>query len=556
MFKHKTSLLDKERQSKNSNNPEHVEKTSTGPSRMRPEVEMLLHQQFIDITKKFGKKSAIHDFSTNRELSYQKTLIAALILTKKFRKMEKGFVGLMLPTSAACMLAKAALLMSGRVPVMINYSTGAENNVVYAQQKCNFKTVITSKTLLEKVQCPEIDGMVFIEDIMDSLSKIDKIVAAITAALPGCIIKQLVHGGNETDTAVILFTSGSEKDPKAVQLTHRNILSNIISVTTIFGFKDDDIFMCTLPFFHVFGLTVNLWLPIYHGMSMLTYANPLDFKKICSIVREQRATFLVGTPAFFWGYLRKSQPGDFKSLRIALTGADKCPDSLRSAFKEKHDIIVYEGYGATECSPVISTNTPTYNRPGSVGKPIPGLQVRIEHYETGKECALGEDGRILIKGDSVMKGYFNDFEQTSLHIRNGWYDTGDMGNIDADGYLWHVGRLKRFVKIGGEMVSLVKIEDVLEKLLPEESHCCVVEVPDAIKGARIIAVVTTELDEKKILKQMAKHLPPIALPKTFLVWESLPKVGSGKIDFRTISERTREQLTQKKATKKQVKQLN
>jgi acyl-[acyl-carrier-protein]-phospholipid O-acyltransferase/long-chain-fatty-acid--[acyl-carrier-protein] ligase len=144
-----------------------------------------------------------------------------------------------------------------------------------------------------------------------------------------------------------------------------------------------------------------------------------------------------------------------------------------------------------------------------------------------------------------MKGYFNDFEQTSLHIRRGWYDSGDMGNIDEDGYLWHVGRLKRFVKIGGEMVSLVKIEDVLEKYLPEDSYCCVVEIPDAIKGARIVAVVTTPLDEKNILKQMAQHLPPIALPKIFLVWETLPKMGSGKIDFRTISEMAREQLTRK-----------
>jgi acyl-[acyl-carrier-protein]-phospholipid O-acyltransferase/long-chain-fatty-acid--[acyl-carrier-protein] ligase len=303
--------------------------------------------------------------------------------------------------------------------------------------------------------------------------------------------------------------------------------------------------MCTLPLFHVFGLTVNLWLPIYHGMTMLTYANPLDFKKVCTIVREQKATFLVGTPSFFWGYLRKSEKGDFDSLRIALTGADKCPDALREGFKSKHNITVYEGYGATECSPVISTNTPEFNRPGSVGKPIPGILVRIENYETGEECAPGEDGRILVKGNSVMKGYFNDFEQTSLHIRRGWYDSGDMGNIDEDGYLWHVGRLKRFVKIGGEMVSLVKIEDVLEKYLPEDSYCCVVEIPDAIKGARIVAVVTTPLDEKTILRQMAQLLPAIALPKIFLVWETLPKMGSGKIDFRTISEMAREQLTRK-----------
>ncbi|MFW2368205.1 MAG: AMP-binding protein [Desulforhopalus sp.] len=507
---------------------------------------MLLHHQFIDIAKQFGKKKAIHDFATKRELSYSRSLIASLILSHFCRKLDTGFIGIMIPTSAGCILAKIGVLMSGRTPVMINYSTGAEQNAKYAQSKCDFKTIITSKALLEKIECPYVDGMIYIEDIMESVTTGLKLRSAAIAALPATMIKKLVHRGHQDDTAVILFTSGSEKDPKAVQLTHGNILSNIDSVTPVFNFRSDDVFICTLPFFHVFGLTVNLWLPVCHGMTMLTYPNPLDFKKVCNIVREHKATFLVGTPSFFWGYLRKSEKGDFDSLRIALTGADKCPEALREGFKKKHDITVYEGYGATECSPVISTNTPEYNRPGSVGKPIPGLEVRIENYETGEECALGEDGRILVKGKSVMKGYFNDFEQTSLHIRRGWYDTGDMGNIDKDGYLWHVGRLKRFVKIGGEMVSLVKIEDILEKFLPEDSHCCVVEIPDAVKGAKIVAVLTNPIDEKAVLKQMAEYLPPIALPKIFLVWETLPKMGSGKIDFRSISDMAREQLTRKK----------
>ncbi len=173
------------------------------------------------------------------------------------------------------------------------------------------------------------------------------------------------------------------------------------------------------------------------------------------------------------------------------------------------------------------------------------MQVRIENYETGEELGPDQDGRILVKGDNVMKGYFNDFEQTSLHIRHGWYDTGDMGNIDDEGYLWHVGRLKRFVKIGGEMVSLVKIEDVLENFLPKDVQCCIVEIPDSIKGARIVAVLTKALDEEKLIKQMAGELPAIAVPKKFLVWETLPKMGSGKIDFRTISETAREQLSRK-----------
>ncbi len=502
----------------------------------------MLHHHFIDIARRQGKTPAIHDFTTNKLLSYRQVLIASLLLARFMKRLRPGCVGIMLPTSAGCVLVKLAILMTGRIPVMINYSTGAEDNVRYAQKTCDFKSLITSRALLEKISCPEVPGMLYVEDILASVTSWQKIFAAAIAILPASVIKFLVYGGSEEDTATILFTSGSEKAPKAVPLSHKNIEANITSINAIFPFTAKDIFMCTLPYFHVFGLTVSFWLPLLKGMKMLTLADPLDFKKVCTIVRENAATFLVGTPAFFWGYLRKSEPGDFSSLRIALVGADKCPESLRQGFADKHQITLLEGYGATECSPVISTNTLVCNRPGSVGKPVPGVGVRIEHYETGRECSAGEDGRILVRGDNVMKGYFNNFEQTSLHLRNGWYDTGDMGNIDIDGYLWHVGRLKRFVKVGGEMVSLVKIEDVLEKLLPQDASCCVVEVPDAHKGARIVAVTTAAVDEKAILKRMGKELPKIALPKTFLVWESLPKMGSGKIDFRKITDMTREEM--------------
>lgn len=503
---------------------------------------MLLHHNFIDVAKRLGNKEAICDFSTNKKIPYKKALIASLLLSGIFKDFEEGFVGIMLPTSAGCILTKLGLLMSGRTPVLINYSTGADRNSTYAQNKCAFKTIITSKKLLEKIECPYVEGMVYIEDIMDEITGLQKAKAALIASLPASMIKKWVHSGDSSDTMAILFTSGSEKDPKAVQLTHDNVWTNLEAVNKIFKFTEEDSFLCSLPYFHVFGMTTSLWLPLLKGMKLLTYANPLEFKKICTIIRENKATFLVGTPAFFWGYIRKAEKGDFDSLRIALSGADKCPDALRNMFREKHNVTLYEGYGATECSPVISTNSPMANCPGSVGMPLPGLQVRIENYETGEECEAGGDGRILVKGGSVMKGYFNDFEQTSLHIRNGWYDTGDMGNIDANGFLWHVGRLKRFVKIGGEMISLVKIEDVIERFIPEGVLCCVVEIPDAKKGAKIVAVLTEKVDEKQLRKDMGDLLPKIAMPKQFIYQESLPKMGSGKLDFRKITEMVREQL--------------
>ncbi|MCU0453663.1 MAG: AMP-binding protein [Bacteroidetes bacterium] len=501
---------------------------------------MLLHQKFIESAKKFGSKMFVIDRTTGRNLTYSRGLIASMILAEKFKQYEPGFIGILLPTSGGGALSMLGALMSGRVPVYINYSTGAAQNCEYAQQKCDFKTIITSKALLEKIKCPVVDGMVFVEDILESVTSFEKIRAALKTKLPASMLTAKYAQGDEHDTAFILFTSGSEKDPKGVQLTHHNIIANIQSLEKVFTFGPDDTFLAQLPYFHIFGQTGNLWAPIYFGMTIVSYANPLDFKTISDIVREEKCTLMVGTPAFFWGYLQKSEPGDFKTVRIMLTGADKCPDALRKGFLEKHNVTLLEAYGATETSPGITVNTHKNNRPGSVGRPLPGVQVRVENYETGEMCKTGDIGKILTKGDNVMKGYFDDFEQTSLAIRHGWYDTGDMGWMDEDGYLWHVGRLKRFLKIAGEMVSLVKVEDVLEKLLPDGASCCVVEVPDHLRGAKIVAAVTHPIEEKEVLRKMSEKLPNIALPKQFVQIEELPKMGSGKIDFRKVTDLVRE----------------
>lgn len=504
---------------------------------------MLLHHHFVRMAKKQGSKLAFIDRSADKKVSYSRALIVSLILADTLKTFDTGFIGIMLPTSAGCSLAVLGAMMSGRTPVMINYSTGAEKNIRYAQEKCDFRAVITSRALIEKIGCPEVEGMVFIEDIMKGLSIAEKLKAAVKAKLPASLITgSLIHRGDENDTIVILFTSGSEKDPKAVQLTHRNIASNIAGFSSMYSLSDRDCMFANLPFFHVFGLTVNFWAPLYHGMTMVTYANPLDYKAVCDVIREEKPTMMVGTPSFFWGYIRKSDPGDFASLKYTVSGADKCPDALRDAFLGKQGITLYEGYGTTETSPVIAVNSPAANRPGSVGRPLPGVRVRIENYETGEDCAVGDVGRIMVAGDLVMKGYLDDFEETSMRIRHGWYDTGDMGYLDGDGYLWHAGRLKRFVKIGGEMVSLVKTETVLEGLLPDGLHCCVVDVPDAYKGAKIIAAVTEPIDDKSVLKKMAEELPNIALPKQFIVISELPKMGSGKIDFRTAATMVLEML--------------
>lgn len=497
---------------------------------------MLLHQQFVRNAKRLSKKLAIKDKTTKSNVTYGRALIGALILAKKFNKYDKGYIGIMIPTSAGCALANVGALMSGRIPVMINYSTGAEQNVKYAQEKCGFKTVIASKALLDKIGCPVMDGMVLIEDIMKGITTGEKLKAALKTKLPTNMLLNSIHKGEEDDTAAILFTSGSEKDPKVVQLTHRNISSNIISFCDYVDIHESDIILANLVFFHIFGLTVNLWVTFVKGMTMVTYANPTDFQTISNIASEEAPTIMVGTPSFFWGYLKKSEPGDFKSLRIMVAGADKCPDALRDGYKKKHGVTLLEGYGATETSPVISVNSLEFNRPGSTGKVIPGVQVRIEHLETDEICKTGEVGKILAKGDLIMKGYLGQPELTAETIVDGWYNTGDMGYLDEDGYLWHAGRFKRFVKIGGEMVSLVRVENVMEQHLPEGVSCCIVEIPDEIKGATIVAAVTKEINKVAILRKMGQELPNIALPRQFFIIEELPMMGTGKIDFRSVTE--------------------
>jgi acyl-[acyl-carrier-protein]-phospholipid O-acyltransferase/long-chain-fatty-acid--[acyl-carrier-protein] ligase len=503
---------------------------------------MLLHQEFIKFARQYPGKLAIIDRTTEKKVTYAKALIASLILAGKFRRIHDGFIGIMIPTSAGCMLSVLGVLMAGKVPVMINYSTGAANNAEYAQKKCGFKTIITSKALLEKIGCRLVSGMVFIEDIMEEIGAIDKVQALIKSRLPLGLLLKSVHQGDLDDNVVILFTSGSEKDPKAVQLTHRNIGSNVNDIGKILFVSSADIMLANLPLFHVFGFNIDFWLPLLNGMTIVSYANPLDFKKICTIIREEKVSLMVGTPSFFAGYLRQSDPGDFSSLRVAVAGADKTPDFLRKGFMEKHGFELCEGYGATETSPVVSANVPGANKPGSIGKLLPSVRVKIVDINSGDELPSGSEGKILVKGDLVMKGYFDDIEETSLRIKDGWYETGDMGIMDEEGYLWHCGRLKRFVKIGGEMVSLVRIETVLLSLLPAGDDCCVVEVPDSLKGARIIAALNKPVNEKKLLKAMAGELPNIALPKQFVVLADFPKMGSGKIDFRTITELVRQQL--------------
>lgn len=501
---------------------------------------MTLHESFVRAAKQHGHKLAIVDRATGQRVTYKAALLRALILARTFESFSPGFVGVMIPNSAGAILTVIAALMSGRVPVMINYSTGAAQNCQLAQRRLGFGTIVTSRKLLEKIKCPVVDGMVFIEDIAASISAVAKFAGALRAGRSADRICQSFGAAGEDDHAVILFTSGSERTPKVVPLTHRNLLANVEGMHGVLEFGPADIILGNLPYFHVFGINTGLWLPLITGMTVVTVPSPLEYRAISAAIREERMTMVIGTPVFLAGYLQKSEPGDFESVRLLITGADKCPEALRSGFWERHHVALLEGYGTTETSPVIAVNSPSHNRPGSVGRVLPNLEVRLEHWDTGDACPVGAIGKILVKGPSVMNGYFDDFEATSMRLHRGWYDTQDMGYMDADGYLWHVGRLARFLKVGGEMVSLPQVEDLLQRALPPGVDGVVVEAPDAARGSRVVAVVTEGVDEREVLRQMAGDLAKIALPKQFVVVPELPKMPSGKIDYRRLTEIVRD----------------
>ena len=496
----------------------------------------MLQHRFIDSAISNPDKIAFIDRSTERDISYSQALLASLILARRFGKLERGRIGIMLPTSSGGGLAIIGAVMAGRTPVMINYSTGAEKNCRYAQDSCDFRIIITTKALLEKTGCAHLPEMVFIEDILSSLGKFEKATAFLKSKLPRPLLKRLVGKPNLDLPAVILFTSGSEKEPKVVQLSQRNILSNIDSFSQMMDIYGMDNLLAVLPYFHVFGLTINLWTPMCLGMTTITYANPIEFKTIAKIIREYKPELLVGTPLFLEGYVKQSKAGDFASIKLAVSGADKCPEHLRILYREKHDIEIFEGYGTTETSPVISANPRDRNKPGSIGTPIPGTEIRIQNLDTGADCAVGETGKILVKGDGVMQGYLNDIEESSLRLKSGWYDTGDLGYLDEDGYLWHKGRLKRFVKIGGEMVSLVMVEETMNALTPLEVECCAVELPDSKRGSKIVGVTNTMVDQQDLNKKLSKALPNLALPKKYVHVAEFPRMGSGKTDFRSLTE--------------------
>ena len=501
----------------------------------------LLARKFVEIAKKFPKKVAFIDGVSGNKITYGKALIAALILKKKFDAYNHKKIGMMIPTSGGAIIALVAALFSGKIAVMINYSTGILKNCQYAKDKCGVEIILTSKKLLEKFEVEPTKAMVLIEDVFAGLNGLDKLAAFAKSKLPSFALKAMVSKVRLKDACVMLFTSGSEKDPKCVPVSQKNILSQLSSYPEFIPMRSQEMVLANLPLFHVFGYTVLLWYGLYYGATLVTHPNPLEFKTLCDIFKKYKISFTMGTPNMFSSYLKYADDDTFAGIKTMIAGADKLGMKTKQEYKQRFGVELFEGYGVTEASPVISTNIPGFDKFGSVGRPLPGVRVKIVDEKTRAELPKGKEGKIMVKGDNIITGYYNDEEESSLRFCDGWYDTGDMGVMDSDGYLWHRGRLRRFVKIGGEMVSLSAIEGSLGKIFSEGLQFCMVGIPDDKKGAKLVLVTSAKVSKSGVNKQLTSDgFSKIYFPKKYLVAKELPIMGNGKINFRQVEQMAKE----------------
>ncbi len=530
--------------------------------RLRKADQALLHEAFVRAARSARLRTAMAD-SSGAVLSGGALLTKALALADLLRRETPGqeMVGVVLPACVAGAVVNAALPLAGKVAVNLNFTSGSDA-FRSAIEQCGIRTVITSRAFRRKVPLPaEPERVIEAEDLPGMIGRWAAIRAALKAhLLPQFILRRLYGGKARSvdELATVIFSSGSTGEPKGVMLTHGNIMSNIEGLAQVFGLGPNDRICGVLPFFHSFGFAATLWYPLVKRVGALYHPSPVEGPAIGALVRQYGATVLLATPTFLRIYTRSVPPGDFASLQLVVVGAEKLREDLAQAFHEKFGIRPAEGYGCTECSPVVSVNVPDFRsrgivqrgtRPGTIGQPLPGVAVRIVEPETREPLPIGEDGLLLVKGPNVMKGYLGRPDLTAEVIRDGWYDTGDIARLDEDGFLTITDRLSRFAKIGGEMVPHIKVEEaIVEALGPEAAEAgeplfAVTSVPDQRKGERLV-VLHRELPlaPQQLWEELREaDLPKLWMPDrdAFVRVDRIPVLGSGKLDLKALRELAR-----------------
>ena len=449
-------------------------------------------------------------------------------------------------------ISNIAVAFAGKVPVNLNFTLSAEAFDSCVKQ-CNMRTIITSRAFLEKAGIAAKPEMVLLEDIKQKISPVKSVLYLLSAfLLPKWLLSALfVHGDklNVDDVATVIFSSGSTGEPKGVLLTHANVFSNIESLYQVFNIRRDDVVVAALPFFHSFGFTATMCFPIGTAVGVVYHTNPLDAGTIGKLAAKYKGTLLMGTPTFMSAYVKKCSKEQFASVRMAVVGAEKLKEPLANAFKEKFGIVPFEGYGATELSPIVTVGFPNYvndaameeqigHKFGKVGHPIPGVAVKVVDPDTFEIKGANEEGLLLVKGANVMKGYLNNPGKTAEVLKDGWYITGDIATIDEDGFIKITDRLSRFSKIGGEMVPHIKVEEnIMEALGATDPVVAVTAVADEKKGERLVVLHAIDMDIDAVCESLTrKGIPNLWIPKkdSFFRVEAIPVLGTGKTDLKRV----------------------
>jgi acyl-[acyl-carrier-protein]-phospholipid O-acyltransferase/long-chain-fatty-acid--[acyl-carrier-protein] ligase len=500
-------------------------------------TETSVFQALLDARRKYGGgRVTIHD-ADDRELTYEEIVRASFALGGALKKGTKAreAVGVMLPTGAAAVISFFALNAHGRVPAMLNFTAGLRN-LKAALTAASVKRIVTARQFIEKAELGElVEGLsavaeiVYLEDVKAKLGLPQKLGALLGSRVPNLV----AAAAKPDDPAVILFTSGTEGDPKGVVLSHRNVVANVRQVLAHVpeALTPSDIIYNPLPTFHCFGLTAGALLPILGGMKAALHPSPLHTKQIAERIRQTRATILFATDTFLNQYIRASSSDELSGLRFAVCGAERVRDETRDLVRRRFNVELLEGYGATEASPVIAVNQPGQNRPGTVGRPLPRMELRFEPV-TG----IAAGGRMFVKGPNVMLGYLSPDRPGELQPPpEGWHDTGDVVDQDEDGYLTIRGRLKRFAKIGGEMVSLTVVENCASAVWRDHDHAATV-VPSLRKGEDIVLLTTNpQADRAELLRWAQSHgVSEMTVPKKILHVDQVPTLSTGKTDFGAV----------------------